>query len=100
MHYSGDTGAFAVASVRGWWRSEGKALYSLARALLITADGGGSNGSRLRLWKLELQKLADETGLSDFRLSLSAGHQQMEQGGTPVILVHLLELARRAASRL
>jgi hypothetical protein len=39
-------------------------LYSLARALLITADGGGSNGSRLRLWKLELQKLADETGLS------------------------------------
>jgi hypothetical protein len=59
-----DTGAFAVASVRGWWRSEGLALYSLARALLITADGGGSNGSRLRLWKLELQKFADETGLS------------------------------------
>jgi len=59
-----DTGAFAVASVRGWWRSEGRGLYSLARALLITADGGGSNGSRLRLWKLELQKFADETGLS------------------------------------
>ena len=59
-----DTGALAVASVRGWWRSEGRALYSLARALLITADGGGSNGSRLRLWKLELQKFADETGLS------------------------------------
>jgi hypothetical protein len=59
-----DTGAFAVASIRGWWRSEGRALYSLARALLITADGGGGNGSRLRLWKLELQKLADETGLS------------------------------------
>ena len=59
-----DTGAFAVASVRGWWRSEGRALYSLARALLITADGGCSNGSRLRLWKLELQKFANETGLS------------------------------------
>src|ERR1039458_936670 len=59
-----DTGAFAVASIRGWWRSEGRALYSLARELLITADGGGSNGSRLRLWKLELQKLADETGLA------------------------------------
>lgn len=59
-----DTGAFAVASIRGWWRREGRALYSQARALLITADGGGSNGSRLRLWKLELQKLADETGLS------------------------------------
>lgn len=59
-----DTGAFAVASIRGWWRCEGKSLYSGARVLLITADGGGSNGSRLRLWKLELQKLADETGLS------------------------------------
>ena len=59
-----DTGAFAVASIRGWWRHEGQALYSDARMLLITADGGGSNGSRLRLWKLELQKFADETGLS------------------------------------
>lgn len=59
-----DTGAFAVASIRGWWRNEGRSLYSEARALLVTADGGGSNGSRLRLWKLELQKFADETGLS------------------------------------
>ena len=59
-----DTGAFAVASIRGWWRSEGRSLYSQARVLFITADGGGSNGTRLRLWKLELQKLANETGLS------------------------------------
>jgi len=59
-----DTGAFAVASIRGWWRSEGRSLYSQARVLLITADGGGSNGPRLRLWKLELQKFADETGLA------------------------------------
>ena len=59
-----DTGEFAVASIRGWWRSEGKSLYSQARVLRITADGGGSNGSRLRLWKLELQKFVDETGLS------------------------------------
>lgn len=58
-----DTGAFAVASIRGWWRHEGKALYPRAGMILITADGGGSNGSRLRLWKLELQKFADETGL-------------------------------------
>ena len=58
-----DTGAFAVASIRGWWRFEGKRLYPQARTLLITADGGGSNGYRLRLWKLELQKLADDTGL-------------------------------------
>jgi hypothetical protein len=59
-----DTGAFAVASIRGWWRAEGCKLYPKTRDLLITADGGGSNGSRLRLWKLELQKLADETGLA------------------------------------
>jgi len=59
-----DTGAFAVASIRGWWRFEGRHLYPRACQIVITADGGGSNGSRLRLWKLELQKLADETGLS------------------------------------
>lgn len=59
-----DTGAFAVASIRGWWRFEGHRLYPRARRLLITADGGGSNGYRLRLWKLELQKLADATTLA------------------------------------
>jgi hypothetical protein len=59
-----DTGEFAVASIRGWWRHEGRKLYPQASHLLITADGGGSNGSRLRLWKLELQKLADETGMA------------------------------------
>jgi transposase len=59
-----DTGAFAVGSIRGWWRHEGRRLYPEAKEVLITADAGGSNGSRLRLWKLELQKLADETGLS------------------------------------
>jgi len=58
-----DTGAFAGASIRGWWRHEGRRLYPEAKHVLITADGGGSNGSRLRLWKLELQKLADYTGL-------------------------------------
>jgi hypothetical protein len=59
-----DTGAFAVASIRGWWRFEGRRLYPQAKELLITADGGGSNGYRLRLWKIELQKLADATNLS------------------------------------
>lgn len=58
-----DTGAFAVASIRGWWRYEGRRLYPDAGTILITADGGGSNGWRLRLWKLELQKFADQTGL-------------------------------------
>jgi hypothetical protein len=59
-----DTGAFAVASIRGWWRHKGRRLYPEAEDLLITADGGGSNGSRLRLWKVELQRLTNETGLS------------------------------------
>lgn len=58
-----DTGAFAVASIRGWWRYEGKRLYRDAATILITADAGGSNGWRLRLWKMELQTFADETGL-------------------------------------
>lgn len=59
-----DTGAFAVASIRGWWRSEGRRIYPHAKSILITADGGGSNGWRLRLWKLELQKFADQTALN------------------------------------
>ena len=58
-----DTASFAVESIRRWWWSMGYAVYSKATRLLITADAGGSNGYRLRLWKLELQKLADETGL-------------------------------------
>lgn len=58
-----NTAAFAVESLRRWWYSMGKTDYPQARTLLITADGGGSNGSRVRLWKLELQRLADETGL-------------------------------------
>jgi hypothetical protein len=58
-----DTAAFAAASVRGWWRAEGRRLYPGAREIVITADSGGSNGPRLRLWKWELQRFADETGL-------------------------------------
>jgi transposase len=58
-----DTATFAVESIRRWWYGMGQPLYPNASRLLITADGGGSNGYRLRLWKLELQKLADETGL-------------------------------------
>ncbi len=59
-----DTAAFAVASIRRWWSSMGRTVYPDATRLLICADGGGSNGSRVRLWKLELQQLADETGLT------------------------------------
>jgi hypothetical protein len=59
-----DTAAFAVESIRRWWRDAGRRRYPGARRRLITADGGGSNGSRVRLWKWELQRLADETGLA------------------------------------
>jgi transposase len=59
-----DTATFAVASIRGWWETMGRHAYPEATELLITADGGGSNNSRSRLWKVELQKLADDLGLS------------------------------------
>ena len=58
-----DTSEFAVESIRRWWNSMGEEMYPHAKQLLITADSGGSNGYRVKLWKLELQKLADETGL-------------------------------------
>ena len=55
-----DTAAFAVNGIRRWWSTMGKKRHSRAKRLMITADGGGSNGYRVRLWKVELQKLADE----------------------------------------
>ena len=58
-----DTAAFAVASIRHWWQAMGRRAYPHARRLLITADAGGSNGARRRLWKVELQKLADRLHL-------------------------------------
>ena len=61
---SHDTAQFAVASIRGWWQKLGRERYPNAEQLLITADAGGSNGYRTRLWKVELQKLADELGLT------------------------------------
>jgi hypothetical protein len=58
-----DTATFAVESIRKWWITMGREAYPNADRLLITADGGGSNGARVRLWKIELQKFANETGL-------------------------------------
>ncbi len=60
---SHDTAEFAVASIREWWNHLGKARYKKPSRLLVTADSGGSNASRNRLWKLELQRLADQTGM-------------------------------------
>jgi hypothetical protein len=59
-----DTATFAVNTIRRWWKEMGSKVYPRARSLLIVADSGGSNGSRLRLWKWELQRLADATGLT------------------------------------
>ncbi|MGV1009963.1 MAG: ISAzo13 family transposase [Dermatophilaceae bacterium] len=59
-----DTGAFAVESIRRWWHTVGRAAYPDSTRLLITADSGGSNGSRLRLWKTELATIAAQTGLA------------------------------------
>jgi hypothetical protein len=59
-----DTASFAVGSIRRWWRQVGADAYPRARRLLVTADSGGSNGSRLRSWKAELARFADETGLA------------------------------------
>jgi len=58
-----DTAEFAVGAIRRWWKKLGRKRYAGAKRILVTADSGGSNGSRNRLWKLELQQWADETGL-------------------------------------
>jgi Rhodopirellula transposase DDE domain len=58
-----DTAEFAVETLRRWWQHMGRRAYPEATELLITADGGGSNGSRSRLWKVALQRWADEVGL-------------------------------------
>src|SRR6266851_5314532 len=63
-HPDHDTTQFAVETLRRWWYKMGVAAYAEASELLITADGGGSNARRSRLWKFELQRLADETGLT------------------------------------
>jgi Rhodopirellula transposase DDE domain len=59
-----ETAAFAVESIRRWWKSVGSNLYPTSRELLIVADGGGSNGARSRLWKQQVQHLVNETGLA------------------------------------
>ena len=92
-----DTAAFAVETLRRWWWRMGCVSYPAARRLLITADGGGSNGSRNRLWKWELQKLSGRDGASDLGVPFSTGHEQVEQDRAPDVLSHHGKLARSAA---
>ncbi len=74
-----DTAAFAVNSIRRWWQLLGRARYPDATRLVVTADGGGSNASRSRLWKRELQKLADEIGLDIVVSHLPPGTSKWNQ---------------------
>jgi hypothetical protein len=82
-----DTAVFAVESIRRWWRHVGADAYPNAHRLLVTADSGGSNGSRLRLWKAELARFADETGLAVSVVYLPPGTSKWNKSpglfGTP-----------------
>ena len=91
-----DTAAFAVNTIATWWQQVGKTLHPNATRLMISADGGGSNGYRTRQWKTELAEFAAATGLTDHRLPPAARHQQVEQDRAPTVLPHLDELARQA----
>jgi hypothetical protein len=71
-----DSATFAVESIRRWWRRIGADAYPTARRLLVTADAGGSNGAKLRLWKAELVRFADETGLAVTVVHLPPGTSQ------------------------
>ena len=95
-----DTASFAVRSIQRWWQHMGRPAYRQAQSLLITADAGGSNGARLRLWKWELQRPGQSDGLGDHGLSLSAGYEQVEQDRASVVLAHRDELARHPTRRL
>ena len=95
-----DTASFAVETIRRWWHAMGKEKYPQAQQLLITADGGGSNGSRLRLWKLELQTLADETGLSISVRHFPPGTSKWNKIERRFVLLHQQELARAASHQL
>jgi Rhodopirellula transposase DDE domain len=95
---SHDTAAFAVESIRRWWQKMGRKRYPKGERLLITADCGGSNGSRVRLWKTELQKFANETGLSITVAHLPPGTSKWNHRA-PHVLLHQHQPARQAADQ-
>ena len=95
-----DTASFAVNAIRRWWRTMGKKRHPKAKRLMITADGGGSNGYRVRLWKIELAEAGRRAQTSHHGLPLAAGHQQVEQDRASSVLVHHHQLAGQAAAQL
>jgi Rhodopirellula transposase DDE domain len=88
-----DTAAFAVQTIRRWWLTMGQPRYPDARELTITADGGGSHGHRVRLWKLELGRLAQDIGLNIWCATFRQA-RQVEQDRAPHVLLHHDELVR------
>jgi hypothetical protein len=95
-----DTAAFAVESIRRWWNEIGRSQYPQAKRLLLSADGGGSNGSRVRLWKWELQKLAEETGLAITVCHLPPGTSKWNKIEHRLFAQDPPELARQAVDQL
>nr|QNO54225.1 hypothetical protein IIFEDBNN_00009 [Methanosarcinales archaeon ANME-1 ERB7] len=73
-----DTSTFAVETIRRWWYSSGRKLYPNAQHSLITADGGGSNGYRVRLWKMELQNLANELDTNTYSIGRKISKEELE----------------------
>ena len=95
-----DTATFAVQSIRRWWQQMGRPVYRDAQSLLITADAGGSNGARLRLWKWQLQQLANRTGLAITVCHFPPGTSKWNKiEHRSVVLSYRHELARHAARR-
>ena len=94
-----DTAQFAAHSIRRWWQEMGQRRFPKASELLITADGGGSNGHRTRLWKVSLQDAGRRARPDAHRLPFPAGHQQVEQDRTSAVQLHHPELARPAAGQ-
>jgi len=90
-----DTAQFAVNTIISWWEHLGRERYPHARTLTITADSGGSNNPRTRLWRHELQRLADTTGLS-VRVCHFRPHIEVEQDRAPTVQLRQPQLARQA----
>ena len=94
-----DTARFAAGTVRKWWAEMGRGRYPAAAELTITADGGGSNGSRCRLWKVPLQDVADATGLTLHVCHLPPGTSKWKRDRAPAVLPRHAELAGPAAGQ-
>ncbi len=92
-----DTGAFAVESIRRWWYNLGRPRYPSATRLTITADCGGSNGPKVKLWKRELQRLANESDLKIMLTHLPTGTSTWNKIEHRLFALHHDELARQAA---